>query len=121
MDVGKTLYVASRDEWRRWLIKNHKKTKEIWLVYHKKGSGKPTLSVDEAVEEALCFGWIDSQIKPIDQCKYASRFTPRRTGSAWSERNLSRVQELLKEGKMTPKGMAVLPREIAEKVEKKER
>ena len=115
MDVGKTLYVGSRDRWRKWLNRNHKKAKEIWLVYYKKASGKPTLSVDEAVDEALCFGWIDSQIKPIDESKYASRFTPRRSGSLWSDRNLSRVQKLLKEGRMTPSGMAVLPSGIAEK------
>lgn len=115
MDVGKTLYVGSRDQWRKWLTRNHKKAKEIWLVYYKKASGKPTLSVGEAVDEALCFGWIDSQIKPIDDSKYASRFTPRRSRSVWSDRNLSRVERLVKEGRMTPAGMAVLPPRIAEK------
>ena len=67
MEIGKTLYVKDRDKWRRWLEKNHAKASEIWLIYYRKSSGKPRVSYNDAIEEALCFGWIDSIAKPIDE------------------------------------------------------
>jgi len=76
MEIGETLYVTSRRDFRKWLAKNCRKKEEIWLIFCKKYSGKPSISYDEAVEEALCYGWIDSQQKPIDAEKFARRFTP---------------------------------------------
>ena len=119
MDIGKTLYVKSREDWRRWLAKNHERGKEIWLIYYKKSSGKLTITVDEAVGEALCFGWIDSQIKPIDEEKRASRFTPRGGSSNWSKRNMAIALKLLEDGKMTPAGATMLPLQVLEKLKKR--
>ncbi|MFA5084009.1 MAG: hypothetical protein WC475_01310, partial [Candidatus Paceibacterota bacterium] len=81
MEIGKTFYSKDGNSWRRWLIKNSKSKKEIWLIYYKKSSGKPRISYNDAVDEALCFGWIDSIVKSIDDEKFAQRFTPRRRGS----------------------------------------
>lgn len=112
MKIGETLYVISRHDWRNWLAKHRRKKKEIWLISYKKATGKPSLSYDAAVEEALCYGWIDSQFKPIDQEKYASRFSPRRKQSPWSESNKARALELLRARKMTRAGLATLPPDI---------
>lgn len=106
MEITETTYAASRDEWRAWLQQNHDKASEIWLVYYKKNSGKPSVSYDEAVEEALCFGWIDGITKTLDADRYAQRFTPRRHKSNWSEPNKRRVEKLIREGRMTPAGLA---------------
>lgn len=89
------------------------------MIYYKKSSGKLTMTVDEAVGEALCFGWIDSQIKPIDEEKYASRFTPRGGSSNWSKRNIDIALKLLEDGKMTPAGLARLPPRVLEKLKKR--
>ena len=102
----KTLYVTKRADWRKWLEKNHASEKEIWLVYYRKDSGKPRISYDDALEEALAFGWIDSIQKGIDDERFAQRFSPRVKGSKWSEANKERARRLLKEGRMTPAGMA---------------
>lgn len=102
-------YAPSRKEWRKWLQKHHATTKEIYLVYYKKGSGKPRVPYSDAVEEALCFGWIDSTVKPLDEEKYAQRFSPRRKNSFWSEPNRERVRMLVKQGLMTPAGLAAFP------------
>jgi len=107
MELGETLDVADRGKWRHWLARNHDKKKEIWLVFHRKASGRPRISYDESVEEALCYGWIDSQVKNIDKESYAQRFTPRRPGRPVSEMNKERIRRLLAEGKMTPAGTAV--------------
>ena len=109
MDVGETVRVRNRDDWRRWLAKHHADKKEIWLVYYKKTSGKQGISYDESVEEALAYGWIDGQIKTIDEQSYAGRFTPRKPTSNWSESNIARVKKLLAEGRMAPPGLASLP------------
>ena len=106
MELGETLDVATREEWRNWLRRNHDKKREIWLVYHRKASGKPRISYDEAVEEALCFGWIDSQVKNVDKDSFAQRFTPRAPGRPVSEMNKERIRRLIAEGRMTPAGMA---------------
>lgn len=108
MKVGKTLYVTNREKWREWLEKFHHKEKEIWLVFYRKDSGKVSIHYNDAVEEALCFGWIDSIEKGIDHERIAQRFTPRKSKSQWSETNKERVRRLIKEGKMTPAGLAVL-------------
>jgi len=112
MDVGETLTVRTAAEWRRWLAKHHGDKKEIWLVYQKKTSGKPGISYDASVEEALAYGWIDGQIKTIDDKTYAGRFTPRKPTSNWSASNIDRIKKLLAEGRMADPGLAVLPKSL---------
>jgi len=113
MEIGESLVLTRREQFREWLVENHQGRKEIWLVFHKKSSGRQTLSIAEAVEEALCFGWIDSTLKPIDPAQFALRFSPRRRGSYWASNNLNRVHRLIEEGKMTEAGMAVLPADFS--------
>jgi len=108
MNIGKTLYVINRSTWRAWLRKNHKTAKEIWLIYYKKATGKPTIPYDHAVEEALCYGWIDGIEKRIDTERYAQRFTPRRPGSNLAASNVARVKKLKRKGKMTRAGLTAL-------------
>jgi uncharacterized protein YdeI (YjbR/CyaY-like superfamily) len=96
----------SRAEWRKWLERNHTRTGPVWLVYAKKDSGLPSLGYDEAVEEALCFGWIDSKVNRLDARRYKQLFGPRKSGSTWSRLNKTRVERLIAEGLMTPAGMA---------------
>jgi uncharacterized protein YdeI (YjbR/CyaY-like superfamily) len=103
----KQLYIPDRSKWRDWLAENHdKQEKGIWLVFYKKCTDKPTLEYEEAIEEALSFGWIDSIIKKIDEEKYARKFTPRRADSFWSELNKKRVEKMIKQGRMTKIGLA---------------
>jgi uncharacterized protein YdeI (YjbR/CyaY-like superfamily) len=99
------LYLTNRNEWRKWLEDNHSTMDEVWLIYYKKPSGKPRIPYNDAVEEALCFGWIDGKIKRINDDYYIQRFTPRRPGSRWSKYNLERVQRLIEEGAMRPEGL----------------
>lgn len=106
MNIGRTITPRNRSAWRAWLRRNHASASEIWLIFHKKSTGKQTLSLDAAVEEALCFGWIDGQLKSLDHERFALRFTPRRKGSNWSARNIERANRLIAEGKMTPAGLA---------------
>jgi uncharacterized protein YdeI (YjbR/CyaY-like superfamily) len=98
---------ANRATWRAWLEKNHARIDEIWLVYFKKGTGKPSVDYVASVEEALCFGWIDGLKKRIDAKRYVHRFTPRRRCSRWSANNVARVERLHAAGLMTPAGLAV--------------
>jgi uncharacterized protein YdeI (YjbR/CyaY-like superfamily) len=100
-----TVFASDRAAWRRWLKQNCARVEEIWLVFYKKGSGKQTVSYDEAVQEALCFGWVDGQKKGLDEQTYAFRFTPRKEKSAWSPSNLVRVERLIAEGRMMPAGL----------------
>ena len=97
---------ATRAAWRVWLAKNHDKAASIWLAHYKKGVGKRSVSYGEAVEEALCFGWIDGLTKGIDAEKFAQRYSPRKPGSVWSVSNIARVERLIAERRMTPAGMA---------------
>jgi len=101
------LHITTRGRWRRWLAENHIREKHgIWLVFHKKGAERPLLDYEECVEEALCFGWIDSIIKRIDDNKYCRKFTPRKEDSRWSSTNKKRVEKVLREGRMTEFGLA---------------
>lgn len=109
MDVGKTLEVRNRLEWRRWLARHHADTKEIWLVYYKRTSGKSGISYEESVLEGVAYGWVDGQNKSIDDQRYATRFTPRRPKSNWSPSNIARAKKLLAEGLMAEPGIATLP------------
>jgi uncharacterized protein YdeI (YjbR/CyaY-like superfamily) len=104
--IGQQLRFTNRDEWRAWLEANHATVGEAWLVHYKKHTGQPGLSLEEAVEEALCFGWIDGVLRPIDDEKYALRYSPRKKGSIWSEVNKRRVRKLIKQGRMTEAGLA---------------
>lgn len=99
------LYITNRKEWRKWLKENHKTTYAIWLIYYKKHTGKPRIPYDDAVEEALCFGWIDSIVKRIDDEKFMQRFTPRKNKSSWSESNKKRVAKMIKQKRMTKAGL----------------
>jgi uncharacterized protein YdeI (YjbR/CyaY-like superfamily) len=112
MEIGETLLVTTRQEWRDWLTQHHRDQREIWLIYYKKGSGKTGISYEESVEEALCFGWIDGINKGITEETYAGRFTPRRPKSPWSASNRARVARLLEEERMTEAGLVVLPPEL---------
>jgi uncharacterized protein YdeI (YjbR/CyaY-like superfamily) len=112
------LYFKTRKEWHKWLVKNHTIVQEIWLIYYKKPSGKPRIPYNDAVEEALCFGWIDGKIKRVNDDYYIQRFTPRRRGSRWSKYNIARVEKLIAEGKMEPPGLLAY-REVLEKPELK--
>jgi len=94
--------------WRAWLRRNYARKKEIWLVFYSKASGKRSVSYNDAVDEALCFGWIDSIAKKIDTESRAQRFTPRRKGAPVSEMNKARVLRLIKERRMTPAGLAAI-------------
>jgi len=106
MEIRKTLYVTTREEWRAWLTKHYQSETEVWLIYYKKHTGQPRISYDHAVEEALCFGWVDSIVKRIDNEKFAQKFTPRRDCTKWSALNKRRLRKLILEGRMTECGLA---------------
>lgn len=110
VEITKTVYVESRAKWRRWLEKNHDRVTEIWLLFAKKASGRKRVSYADAVEEAICFGWIDGVLKPVDENFYAQRFSPRRS-SKWSALNRGRYERLLREGKVAKAGLAKPPDE----------
>jgi uncharacterized protein YdeI (YjbR/CyaY-like superfamily) len=109
MEITETLYAADRSEWRLWLEQNHATAKEIWLIYYIRTSDKPSIPYLHAVEEALCFGWIDGIQKKMDEERRAQRFTPRRPNSNWTELNKERARRLIASGLMTDAGRAVLP------------
>jgi uncharacterized protein YdeI (YjbR/CyaY-like superfamily) len=112
MEIGETIYVTTADEFRKWLIKNHKDKKEIWLIQYKKATRKPSINYVEAVEEAICFGWIDGLEKSMDAERYALRFSPRRPKSNWTNTNKDRARQMIAEGRMTPAGRATLPPDV---------
>jgi uncharacterized protein YdeI (YjbR/CyaY-like superfamily) len=100
----KTYHPKNRKQWRQWLEKNHTTSPGIWMIYYKKESGKPRVSYDEAVEEALCFGWIDSLPRKLDNERAMLKFTPRKIKSVWSSLNKSRVERLIQLRLMTTAG-----------------
>ncbi len=112
MEIGETLYVTHRDDFRKWLIENHETKKEIWLIQYKKATKKPSINYVEAVEEAICFGWIDGLEKSMDAERYALRFSPRRTKSNWTNTNKDRARKMIAEGRMTKAGRATLPLDV---------
>ena len=101
---------ANRAAWRSWLEKNHNKAAEIWLAYYKKNSGKASVSYEEALQEALCFGWIDSVVNKLDEERYMQRWTPRKPQSIWSASNRAHVRKLIAEGRMAAPGLAKIKR-----------
>jgi len=105
MEITNTLYITNKKDWRKWLVKNHRIQKEIWLIYYRKETGKPRISYDDAVLEALCYGWIDSIIKKIDKESFAQRFSPRKSNSNLSQINKERIRELVKKKRITKYGL----------------
>jgi uncharacterized protein YdeI (YjbR/CyaY-like superfamily) len=112
MQIGETLYVTTRDDFRKWLIENHQIRKEIWLIRYKKAAKKPSIDYVEAVEEAICFGWIDNLEKGMDEERYALRFSPRKPKSNWTNTNKDRARKMVAAGRMTPAGKATLPLDV---------
>ena len=108
LDEAKLLYVTNRREWRDWLKSHYKSEKEIWLVYYKKHTGKPRILYNDAVEEALCFGWIDSIVKGIDEDSFAQRFSLRNPRTPYSQANKERLREMVKQGKVADEVLSTL-------------
>jgi uncharacterized protein YdeI (YjbR/CyaY-like superfamily) len=106
MKITKSFTPKNQNDWRKWLEKNHNREGEVWLVYFKAASGKSNIDYETSVEEALCFGWIDSILQKINENRYARKFNPRRMKSRWSETNKRRVLKVIGEGRMTKAGMA---------------
>lgn len=106
MELDKALYFESSREWRKWLERNHDKEREAWLMHYKKGTGESGVSYSEAVEEALCFGWIDSKGKRIDDKRFVLKYSPRKAKSVWSMVNKERAERLIEAGRMTDAGLA---------------
>jgi len=100
------VYFPAPSAFRAWLEEHHASATELWVGYHKVGTGVPSMTWPESVDEALCFGWIDGLRRRVDEERYAIRFTPRRRGSVWSRVNLGRVEALIAEGRMMPAGLA---------------
>jgi uncharacterized protein YdeI (YjbR/CyaY-like superfamily) len=105
MDI-KALHFKDRRQWRKWLQDNHDKQPEVWLLHYKKKSTRISVGLAEAVEEAICFGWIDGKLKSIDGESFIVKYTPRKANSVWSRINRDRAQNLIKAGKMTEAGLA---------------
>jgi uncharacterized protein YdeI (YjbR/CyaY-like superfamily) len=106
MKMTRIFTPANSVEWRSWLAENHDKEQEVWLVYFKPTSGKAGIDYESSIEEALCYGWVDSIIQKIDSEKYARKFNPRRANSIWSASNKKRMEKLIAEERMTASGLA---------------
>jgi uncharacterized protein YdeI (YjbR/CyaY-like superfamily) len=104
--TGRPLRCRTAEEWRSWLERNHDANDGVWLMIGKKGSKIRLVTLAQATEEALCFGWIDSAMRPVDDEHFVLRYTPRRTGSNWSARNVALAERLIEEGRMTEAGLA---------------
>src|SRR5262245_55611358 len=104
-----TLRVTSRRQWRAWLAKHHTSSPGVWLVRHKQHTGVTTMVYEDLVREALCFGWVDSLIKRLDDDRYAIKVTPRKPASKWSDINRRRWNDLKSSGLLTPAGLAAAP------------
>ena len=98
-------HLRSKDEWRRWLETNHARCSDVWLVIRKKAATLAAPTYDQALEEALCFGWIDGKMRSIDESTFVLRFSPRKPGSLWSQLNRQRAEELIRLGRMAPAGL----------------
>lgn len=121
MKIKNTFYVTNRKDWRKWLAENHKSQEEVWLIYYRKETGKPRIPYDDAVLEALCYGWIDSIVKKIDEERFAQRFSPRRPTSILSQMNKERIRELIKAKKMTKWGLKAIAHVFNPKTDKTEK
>jgi uncharacterized protein YdeI (YjbR/CyaY-like superfamily) len=105
----KTVDAGSCDEWRQWLAKYHASESAVWLVFHRRRTNRRSIAYDDAVDEALCFGWIDSLIKRLDDDRYARKFTPRKPDSRWSSANRRRYAQLRASGRLMPAGLDRAP------------
>ena len=103
--LKKTLYFKNKYKWRTWLEKNHDKLNEIWLIHYKKSLNKQGLNHQDAVEEAICYGWIDSKLKKIDEERFILRYSPRKLKSVWSKINKETAEKMIQKGKMTKAGL----------------
>ncbi|MGY4884046.1 MAG: YdeI/OmpD-associated family protein [Nanobdellota archaeon] len=121
MEIGETLYVTDREKWRKWLANNYDKKKEIWLVFYNKASGKSRIPYNDAVEEALCYGWIDGIVKKMDEDRFAQRFSPRRKTSVLSEMNKQRIRMMIKQKRMTDFGLKAVAHAFDKDKDKKEK
>jgi uncharacterized protein YdeI (YjbR/CyaY-like superfamily) len=101
-----SVHPVTRAEWRRWLEENHASLSGVWFIAWKKTVGKPRVEYDEAVEEALCFGWVDSKVNTLDASRSMLWFAPRRPRTGWSAPNKQRVQRMIEQGRMAPAGLA---------------
>ena len=115
MKPERILYFSSPAAFGRWLEKHHAKKDALWVGFHKKETGKPSLTWSESVDEALCWGWIDGIRKSVDAARYVIRFTPRRSGSIWSAINLRKVAELEEAGRMRPPGLEAFRKRRADR------
>jgi uncharacterized protein YdeI (YjbR/CyaY-like superfamily) len=109
------VFFATPGEFRTWLARHHESERELWVGFYKKGTGRPSITWPEAVDEALCFGWIDGIRKSIDAESYTNRFTPRKPTSNWSEVNTRRMQELIAAGRVKPAGLRAFEARTSEK------
>ncbi|MFC2071063.1 YdeI family protein, partial [Chloroflexota bacterium] len=105
MELDKAIYFADSREWHKWLENNHDSAREAWLFHYKKKSGRSGVSYKEALEEAICFGWIDGKLRSIDEEKYILRYSPRKARSVWSKINRDKAEELIKAGRMQEAGL----------------
>src|SRR3990172_6775616 len=105
----KTLLVRTLDQWRDWLTEHHASESEVWLFFHKRHTGVATIDYKDALDEALCFGWVDSLVKRLDDRRYARKFTPRREDSRWSPTNRKRYAALKASGRLKPAGINRAP------------
>jgi uncharacterized protein YdeI (YjbR/CyaY-like superfamily) len=101
----KTLDARTPEQWRTWLARHHDSDSQVWLVCHKRHTGRPSIAYEDAVDEALCFGWVDSLIKRLDDARYARKFTPRKPDSKWSTANRQRYAQLKASGRLMPAGL----------------
>jgi uncharacterized protein YdeI (YjbR/CyaY-like superfamily) len=104
----KIISFNSRNEWRNWLLKYYAEPEGLWIRFYKKNSGIDSIDHEEALEEAICFGWIDGQLKKYDENSWIQKFTPRRHKSIWSKQNVVRAEKLIKLGKMEPSGLKAI-------------
>lgn len=109
------VFFATPEEFRAWLHEHHATARELWVGYYKKGTGRPSMTWPESVDEALCFGWIDGVRKRVDGTAYQIRFTPRQPGSTWSAVNIAKAERLIADGRMRPAGLAAFARRLEEK------
>jgi uncharacterized protein YdeI (YjbR/CyaY-like superfamily) len=107
-EIGDRFFAPDRETWRAWLSEHHMDRREVWLVLLKKRVARPCVTLQEAVEEALCFGWIDGHLRRIDDESHVLRFTPRGRRSVWAQSNKDRVERLIREDRMTPAGLAAV-------------
>ncbi len=116
MEITQTLYVTDPGEWRAWLEAHYKTEGEIWLVYYKKHTGKPRITYNDAVEQALCFGWIDSIVKKLNDERTAQRFSPRKPKSGYSQANIERLRYLVTQGKVVNEVLEFIGRCFRERI-----